>query len=262
MSHVPPPTLGTAGPAPDDDDGRLGAAIRAWYDATPPAPLEARTRVLAALDALPRDARAAAPRAQPARDAGVRWYDRRGLAWAGLGACAAAAAAVVLVRRDDRSNALQPDPTPLVTQAQTVPARRARADDVAAAHAPVVDAPANGSPRGGHPATPPTPVTFRVRIPGARQVAVVGDFNGWNPTATRMHPTRDGTWQARFVLPPGRHVYAFVVDGRRWLPDPAAPLAPEDAFGTRNSVVIVAAWAPAAEPESEGVARTAARRTL
>jgi hypothetical protein len=39
-------------------------------------------------------------------------------------------------------------------------------------------------------------------------------------------------------LEPGRHEYAFVVDGERWLADPAAPTTGGD-FGTPNSVVTV-----------------------
>lgn len=73
---------------------------------------------------------------------------------------------------------------------------------------------------------------------GAR-VALVGDFNGWDPGATPMQAAGHGRWTASVALTPGRHLYAFVVDGTTWLPDPAAPLAPEDGFGSRNSVVIV-----------------------
>jgi hypothetical protein len=40
-------------------------------------------------------------------------------------------------------------------------------------------------------------------------------------------------------LAPGRHLYAFVVDGTRWTPDPNAPLAPGDDFGAPNSVIMV-----------------------
>jgi hypothetical protein len=57
----------------------------------------------------------------------------------------------------------------------------------------------------------------------ARQVAVVGDFNGWRPTETPL--TRDTTghrWSATLALRDGAHRYAFVVDGTRWMPDPAA----------------------------------------
>jgi hypothetical protein len=73
----------------------------------------------------------------------------------------------------------------------------------------------------------------------AARVALVGDFNGWDAEATPMRRDRDGAWSVALPIPRGRHVYAFVVDGRRWVADPVAPLAPEEGFGFRNSVVVV-----------------------
>jgi len=74
-------------------------------------------------------------------------------------------------------------------------------------------------------------------------VALVGDFNDWNAAATPMARTpTGGTWSVALPLKPGRHVYAFVVDGVngvQWVTDPGAPLAPADGFGTPNSVVLV-----------------------
>jgi hypothetical protein len=81
-------------------------------------------------------------------------------------------------------------------------------------------------------------VEFVVVAPAASRVAVVGDWNGWDPAATPMS-RHAGTWTARVSLPAGRHVYAFVVDGRRWENDPHAPLDPANAFGFRNSVILV-----------------------
>jgi hypothetical protein len=46
-------------------------------------------------------------------------------------------------------------------------------------------------------------------------------------------------WAIELSLPPGRHVYAFVVDGREWVPDAAAARAPEDEFGRPNSVILI-----------------------
>lgn len=83
-------------------------------------------------------------------------------------------------------------------------------------------------------------VRFVFRSAGGGAVAVVGDFNGWDPQATPMQKLdADGVWSASVLLPTGRHVYAFIIDGTTWVPDPAAPLAPEDGFGTRNSVLLV-----------------------
>jgi len=84
------------------------------------------------------------------------------------------------------------------------------------------------------------PVVFALPAPGARIVALVGDFNGWDAEATPLHRAALGNvWIAEVRLARGLHTYAFVVDGERWIPDPGAPLAPENEFGTHTSVVIV-----------------------
>ena len=82
-------------------------------------------------------------------------------------------------------------------------------------------------------------VEFELSAPRASRVMLVGSFNEWNPTATPLE--RDpatGKWTVSLRLPPGRHVYAFVVDGDVTA-DPAAPRAADDDFGSTNSVVLV-----------------------
>ena len=99
----------------------------------------------------------------------------------------------------------------------------------------------------GRPA--PTPVvpaaaqsgTVTVRLvlfaPDARQVGVAGTFNQWDAAATPLvRAGAAGVWSATLTLPAGQHQYAFVVDGERWVPDPAAP-GVDDGFGRRNSVL-------------------------
>ena len=76
--------------------------------------------------------------------------------------------------------------------------------------------------------------------PRARSVALVGDFNDWDPTVTPMRASTAGVWSVQFPLAPGRHEYAFVVDGKQWVIDPAAPSAPADDFGSPNSVITIA----------------------
>jgi hypothetical protein len=100
-------------------------------------------------------------------------------------------------------------------------------------------------------ADPPAPVTkgvaserdgvkFVLVAPQAARVSLVGDFNNWDPAATPMERTpTGGTWSVVIPLSAGRHEYAFVVDGKQWLPDPSAPLAPVDGLGVPNSVVLV-----------------------
>jgi len=86
----------------------------------------------------------------------------------------------------------------------------------------------------------PQEVAFVLVAPAASQVSVVGDFNGWDASATPMTRHTDGAaWTVRIRLAPGRHVYAFVMDGAQWVSDPLAPLAPANEYGMRNSVVVV-----------------------
>ncbi len=87
-------------------------------------------------------------------------------------------------------------------------------------------------------AGPDRMIRFALVAPQASSVAVVGDFNGWNAQSSPMRRSGD-TWTLAVPVPRGHHVYAFVVDGSRWERDPAAPLAPEDEFGFRKSVIVV-----------------------
>ena len=78
------------------------------------------------------------------------------------------------------------------------------------------------------------------RAPAATSVAVVGDFNGWDPRRNLMvRASREGVWGARLRLPPGVYQYSFVIDGKVWEPDPQAKRFIDDGFGGRNSVIIV-----------------------
>jgi len=85
-------------------------------------------------------------------------------------------------------------------------------------------------------------VQFVLFLPDARTVTVVGDFNDWDPAATPLTASRPGgMWVVSVPLTPGRHHYAFVVNGTRWIADPAAPPARDEDFGSPNSVVTVGA---------------------
>jgi hypothetical protein len=81
------------------------------------------------------------------------------------------------------------------------------------------------------------PVLLRLAAPATR-VAVVGDFNDWDPAATPLR--REGTtWTVELHLKPGRYHYTFLIDGRRWASDPAEPRAAESDFGAPMSVLTV-----------------------
>lgn len=83
-------------------------------------------------------------------------------------------------------------------------------------------------------------VRFSIHAPTAARVSLVGDFDRWDPAAMPMQRAEDGeTWTLDVHLPPGRHVFAYAVDGDLKI-DPTAPRAIEDDFGVPSSVVVVA----------------------
>jgi 1,4-alpha-glucan branching enzyme len=91
----------------------------------------------------------------------------------------------------------------------------------------------------GQPDASSRVVRFAVAAPDARRVSLVGDFDGWNPNAVPMRRGADGhTWIVDVHLAPGRHVFAYSIDGALRV-DPAAPRAIEDDFGSPSSVVVV-----------------------
>lgn len=99
----------------------------------------------------------------------------------------------------------------------------------------------NGVVAGALQEAPVQQVRFQLDAPQARRVSLVGDFNGWDPSRVPMvRLTPGGPWAVKVSLPPGRHVYAFVVDGGV-TPDPGAARAVEDDFGTPSSVLVVSA---------------------
>ena len=90
------------------------------------------------------------------------------------------------------------------------------------------------------PAGRSTAFQFVLIAPQASSVSLVGDFNDWDPTKSPMTAARQaGLWSAVLPLEPGRYHYAFLVDGVHWRPDPTAPRAGDDEFGTPSSVVTV-----------------------
>jgi negative regulator of sigma E activity len=80
-------------------------------------------------------------------------------------------------------------------------------------------------------------IQFRLDAPDAQQVALAGDFTGWQ-AEYQLTRTAPGVWTIVVPLQQGVHEYAFIVDGNRWTPDPLAP-AVQDGFGGTNSRVAV-----------------------
>jgi hypothetical protein len=82
-------------------------------------------------------------------------------------------------------------------------------------------------------------VRFVFVDPSARRVELVGDFNEWARGTTQLsHSGAPGVWTVSVPLSPGRHEYAFIINGSRWVADPFAPKSSDD-FGTESSVIRV-----------------------
>lgn len=106
---------------------------------------------------------------------------------------------------------------------------------------PAAPAPPMGAPAAA-PATadPIVYVRFSFRAPGARSVALAGDFNDWQAGGLQLADgDGDGVWTGTFALQLGVHKYMFVIDGEHWETDPGAERYMDDGFGMRNALIAI-----------------------
>ena len=83
----------------------------------------------------------------------------------------------------------------------------------------------------------PVPITFDAA--GAKSVSIVGDFNDWDSAASPLTQFgSNGPWMVTVNVMPGRHLYAFMVDGK-FVVDPRAPRARDLDYGGDASVLMV-----------------------
>jgi 1,4-alpha-glucan branching enzyme len=80
---------------------------------------------------------------------------------------------------------------------------------------------------------------FRMYLPHASYVELVGDFTGWQDRPVTMHRDADGFWNVRLRLPEGEHSFSYLVDGRTWMPDYAASGVARNPFGNWTSRLVV-----------------------
>jgi 1,4-alpha-glucan branching enzyme len=78
-------------------------------------------------------------------------------------------------------------------------------------------------------------IDFTMVAPGAHDVFLVGDFNGWNISS---HPLKasNGIWKTSIELAPGRYEYRFLVDGE-WRNDPKCTTLDANPYGGDNCVI-------------------------
>lgn len=78
--------------------------------------------------------------------------------------------------------------------------------------------------------------SFDFRHPEARQVSLAGSFSDW--AQIPMVEVEPGHWVKEVKVPPGRHEYRFLADGR-WEDDPSATEVVPNPYGSQNAIVIV-----------------------
>ncbi len=81
-------------------------------------------------------------------------------------------------------------------------------------------------------------IEFRIYKPKARLIAIVGDFNNWNPENDLLRKDRNGIWRLKKELLPGVYKYKFIIDGD-WQTDLYNYQTVYDANGAIYSVIRV-----------------------
>ena len=81
-------------------------------------------------------------------------------------------------------------------------------------------------------------VTFAVPAEGVEgTAAVVGDFNGWDPTVDTFR-RHDGWLTASVVVEPGRQYrFRYLAEGGHWFNDPEVGVYEPNGLGDENSVL-------------------------
>jgi len=137
----------------------------------------------------------------------------------------AAAALVIGFFTGDRVGVIDSTPAPVQVASSAAAAPLQRVDN---------------SPDARMSVAVPVSIVFEAR--NAKSVTIVGDFNNWDETISPMRRFgSEGPWTVTVRATPGRHVYAFLVDGTTLVADPRAPRARDLDYGGDASVLMVTA---------------------
>jgi serine protease AprX len=94
-----------------------------------------------------------------------------------------------------------------------------------------------------HPASPRVTeraVEFHLHDREAEHIEVLGSWNNWAAPGLPMRQEQGGVWQTELKgLPPGEYSYKYLIDGWRWLADPANPRRNHDGSGNLNSLLVI-----------------------
>lgn len=81
-------------------------------------------------------------------------------------------------------------------------------------------------------------VILTLTAPEAKEVYLVGDFNGWQQDNASLMKRENGMWRKNLRLKSGTYHYRFVVDGI-WTEDQNNPKKETNPFGQMNSLLMV-----------------------
>lgn len=84
-------------------------------------------------------------------------------------------------------------------------------------------------------------VTFKLaeqEVAAAESVHVLGDFNGWDPSATPLTRRKSGAFSTTASLESGRsYRFRYLLDGQRWISETESDRLVPNRFGGLDSVV-------------------------
>lgn len=84
-------------------------------------------------------------------------------------------------------------------------------------------------------------VTFELNANGdIDTVALLGEFNDWDPKKNVMKRRKDGSYSTTVSLKSGREYrYRYLLNGENWVNDSQADKYLSNTFGTEDSIVII-----------------------
>ncbi len=78
---------------------------------------------------------------------------------------------------------------------------------------------------------------FNIEAPQAKDIYIVGEFNGWKPSDEyRLSRLDGGRWEKKLGLKAGRYRYKFIVDGE-WVVDANNTEREQNQYGTFDSIL-------------------------